>query len=237
VNYENAELAQELAMVKRISNGLYHQYQLWKMDQIMDKEELYHHGVIGLMDAKKKYDPGKGKGFMEYAAYRIRGEMISALRTCFMVRLPQKKQNQVKALKRAREKLIETGRSPSLENLGKELGWPKAEILSVELLMVTVLSRDDQAGEELPRRDPLFLNPEQALERSQLAQIIARCMDLLENAAEKMILTAREYSKVPLKQLACQLGCSIQTVCNRHSRAKQQMKSCLEQHGLNPKER
>jgi RNA polymerase sigma factor FliA len=43
-------------------------------------EDLVHAGVLGLMDAVKKYDPGKNVQLKHYAEFRIRGAILDSLR-------------------------------------------------------------------------------------------------------------------------------------------------------------
>jgi len=46
----------------------------------MEYEDLVSYGMIGLMDAIKKYDSTKGMKFSSYASIRIKGSMIDELR-------------------------------------------------------------------------------------------------------------------------------------------------------------
>ena len=45
-----------------------------------DKDDLFNIGVIGLMDALKKYDPSKKVSFETYAYTRIRGTIYDEVR-------------------------------------------------------------------------------------------------------------------------------------------------------------
>ena len=44
-------------------------------------DDLISSGVIGLMDAIDKYDPGRDNKFKTYAEFRIRGAMLDELRS------------------------------------------------------------------------------------------------------------------------------------------------------------
>lgn len=46
----------------------------------VELNELINDGVIGLMGALQRYDPGRGVGFSTYAGHRIRGAMLDGLR-------------------------------------------------------------------------------------------------------------------------------------------------------------
>ena len=43
-------------------------------------EDLVHTGVVGLIDAIEKYDPGRNVQFKFYANFRIRGAILDSLR-------------------------------------------------------------------------------------------------------------------------------------------------------------
>lgn len=46
----------------------------------VELDELINDGVIGLIEAMRRYDPTRGVGFSTYAAHRIRGAMLDGLR-------------------------------------------------------------------------------------------------------------------------------------------------------------
>jgi RNA polymerase sigma factor for flagellar operon FliA len=43
-------------------------------------EDLVHAGILGLMDAVRKYDPSKNVQLKHYAEFRIRGAILDSLR-------------------------------------------------------------------------------------------------------------------------------------------------------------
>ena len=46
----------------------------------VDREDLFHAGVIGLMDALTRFDASRDNAFSTYAVMRIRGAIIDELR-------------------------------------------------------------------------------------------------------------------------------------------------------------
>ena len=52
-----------------------------RLPQHVDVEDLVSAGVVGLMDAFTKFDPGKKVQFRSYAQFRIRGAILDSLRT------------------------------------------------------------------------------------------------------------------------------------------------------------
>ncbi len=74
-------------------------------------EDLVNAGVIGLMDALEKFDPGKKVKFQTYAEYRIKGAIVDELRSldCASRFLRQK----AKEVENARETLRKKKGAPS----------------------------------------------------------------------------------------------------------------------------
>ena len=62
-------------LVKRIAYHL-----LARLPASVQVEDLMQSGMIGLLEASKKYDGSKGASFETYAGIRIRGAMIDSLR-------------------------------------------------------------------------------------------------------------------------------------------------------------
>ena len=53
----------------------------YRLPAYMDAEDLVSVGIIGLMDAMDKYDPGREAKFKTYAEFRIRGAMLDEIRS------------------------------------------------------------------------------------------------------------------------------------------------------------
>lgn len=50
------------------------------LNQYVDSDDLVGYGVLGLIDAVDKFDPGKNVKFETYASLRIRGAILDAIR-------------------------------------------------------------------------------------------------------------------------------------------------------------
>ena len=62
-------------LVKRIAHHL-----LLRMPASVQIDDLIQSGMIGLLEAAKKYDVSKGASFETYAGIRIRGSMLDEVR-------------------------------------------------------------------------------------------------------------------------------------------------------------
>ena len=69
-------MATYLPHVKRIVNRM-----AIHLPATVDIEDLYNVGVIGLIQAIDRFDPGRNNKFITYATHRIRGAVLSELRS------------------------------------------------------------------------------------------------------------------------------------------------------------
>src|SRR5687768_3098962 len=82
--------------------------------------DLVQDGMIGLIDAARRYDEGRGIKFETFAERRVRGAMIDALRRDAW---PRGVRRQRRELEAAREELRrELGCEPSLADLATKVG-------------------------------------------------------------------------------------------------------------------
>ncbi len=222
---------QDEAQIKKITNYLYRKYCPMAESGFFSKEDIYHYGVIGFMDAKQKFDPVKKVPFNAYAAIRIQGEIMDALRKGAQVRLPQEKQTRIKQLLAAKNQLADQGKTPDLQALKDLLGWEEKQIHQVEGLLVTVQSADHNPMLSLARDKNGKPAQEKQILNKDLGRVMQKCLDGLESAAERMILVARQMRGVKLRKLAEKFNCAIETVRQREISAKNSMKDCLKKHG------
>ncbi|WP_231701528.1 RNA polymerase sigma factor FliA [Halopseudomonas xinjiangensis] len=73
--YQDRLVEQFAPLVKRIAYHL-----LGRLPSSVQVEDLMQAGMIGLLEASKKFDHGKGASFETYAGIRIRGAMLDEVR-------------------------------------------------------------------------------------------------------------------------------------------------------------
>src|SRR6202030_2043416 len=75
-------------------------------------DDLVHAGILGLIDAVDRFDPGKNVQLKSYARFRIRGAILDSLRQ--MDWSPRNLRRQARRIEEAhRELASELGRAPS----------------------------------------------------------------------------------------------------------------------------
>jgi RNA polymerase primary sigma factor len=99
--------------------------------------DLINEGNIGLIEAAKRYDPGKKVKFITYAVWWVRQAIIHALSDqSGAFRLPQKQANLLYRIGKAQSNLrTKLKRSPSTEEIAKKMDVPVEEV--VNLLQVS----------------------------------------------------------------------------------------------------
>lgn len=116
-----------------------------------DRDELVAAGTFGLVEAARRFDPARGVPFERWAALRIRGAVVDAVRA--MDFAPRALRSAARELATAREALqSQLGRTPVLAEVADRLALPLGELVALEgrLHGSTVLSLDApvQDGED-----------------------------------------------------------------------------------------
>src|SRR5438105_3471771 len=109
-------LLEQMPQVKFIARRIHD-----RLPQQVELDDLISAGVIGLMDAMKKYNPAKNVQFKSYAQFRIRGAILDSLRELDWG--PRVLRRRARAIQEAHRKLAaELGRSATEQEVAAELG-------------------------------------------------------------------------------------------------------------------
>jgi RNA polymerase sigma factor for flagellar operon FliA len=112
--FEN-QVLDNLYIVKIIASQLH-----TRVPAGIEPEDLVHTGILGLIDAVKRYDPCKGTRFATYASLRIRGAMLDELRSLDWA--SRRLRHKIKEIEHACESLeIKLGRPPRTEEVAESL--------------------------------------------------------------------------------------------------------------------
>lgn len=174
-----------------------------------DREDLVQIGSIGLLKAIDHFDTSYDVRFSTYAVPMIAGEIRRFLRDDGMIKVSRLLKESAAKAYRIREQLKKnSGREPTMEELARETGISKEELVlamdavnEVESLSQTIYSGDGTPvllGDRLPdRRD----HNEELLNRMLLAQLL----QLLE-AQEQELIRLRYFEDKTQVQVARLLG-------------------------------
>jgi RNA polymerase sigma factor for flagellar operon FliA len=228
----------ETSLVRGVASEVYSVYCPAGEAGEISKDDLYHYGIIGLLEAKQKYDSSKGVPWLAFAAYRVRGAMLDQFRKQPMIRLPQARQKKVKELKEARMDFLRNGVKADAEMLANRLGWSVEEVHRVAGLAPSLMPVDADRGEGeegLKIRGVVLTgdgdDPETAALRKEMAALVNKCLETLPSPQDRLVIVSRVLEGLKLRGLAETLGCSLENVRQWQKRVEKIMQVCMENHG------
>lgn len=131
--------------------------------EILDYDDLFQEGCIGLLKALTGYDPERGTKFSTYAVPFILGEIKACLRrNGHLVKLSRSYYEHYRHLLNSREELAqELKRQPRLEELAVKTGLPVEEIVWLIDLQNPAISLQEKGhAETLPEAQHGDINTE-----------------------------------------------------------------------------
>ena len=194
------------------------------MPHSIDIGDLVQDGVIGLIDAARRFDDTRGIKFETFAERRIRGAMIDALRKDAW---PRGVRRQRRELEAAREQLRrELGCEPSLADLAvkmgsdeKRLGRTIVRISAIE--STSPLANGDNTNEATLPAALVPSEPEQpdcAYEREETKARVQAAIASLPPREQKVI-GLYYYGDATMKQIGAEIGVNESRVSQLHARA------------------
>ena len=183
---------------------------------ILQKDDLYQYGVVGLLYALGRFDPENGTAFKTYAYRRIHGEIIDALRRTGV--LSRDQMQKLSRINSAKEKLaMQLDREPNLLEIQKETGLTPKEITKVLSLAQTSLpvSLDESfstaEGEVMTRmeimEDKNQISPDQELDEKGIRNELKGYIQEFSER-ERLILALYYYENLTLADIGTVLNLS-----------------------------
>ena len=221
-------MVEHLPVVRYIARRIHE-----RLPQHVEMEELVSAGVLGLMDAFRKFDPEKKVQFRSYAQFRIRGAILDSLRTLDWS--PRDLRRKGRAIEQAiRALTMRLGRSPSEQEIAIELQMELGdyqqllgELKGLEIGTLHMERSEDSGEEELayvpnrPEDDPLF-HCLQGEMRERLAEAIGMLPE-----RERLVMTLYYYEEMTMKEIGLTLGVVESRVSQIHASAVLHLRSML----------
>lgn len=219
-------IEQHGVLVKRIAHHL-----LARLPSTVVLDDLIQAGMVGLLEAAKKYDASKGASFETYAGIRIRGSIIDEVRrgdwTPRSVHRNGRRVSEAVQVVEAR-----TGRDAQDGDVAAELNITVTEYHA--LLKDSAESRlfsfdkligpqDEGPGESIAGDTP---DPQAQHEQEDFIKSIAREIEGLPER-EKLVLSLYYDEELNLKEIGLILGVSESRVSQIHSQAALRLRSRL----------
>ena len=220
----------ETSLIRGIAKGVYRECCPLREAGSITKDELYHYGIIGLLETRQKYDRLKNVPWLEYAAYRVRGAMMDEIRKQPMIRLPQERQKTVKELKQAKTDFVRNGENRDVERLAGRLGWSVQKVHEVANLppsfrYVDAEQRDGDGNPDF--RGEILIetgdDPETVALKKERSDLVNRCLEAL-SPRDRIIIESRILEGLTLREVSKTLGCTPENVRLLQKKAERMMK-------------
>jgi RNA polymerase sigma factor FliA len=207
----------------------------------VDREELARAGALGLVEAARRYDESRGVPFERFAAQRIRGAILDAVRAADWA--PRSVRLLARRLESAEQRLAtELGRVPSLSEMAQEMKASVDELCRLQdrLFRSVVLALEhettDDSDEELTLVDVLTdrgaVEPSEELENRELHAYLRDAVQLLPERQRLVIMGYFLEGKTSL-DLARFLGVTESRISQLRSEALRTLRLGIEaQYGI-----
>src|SRR5688500_5160232 len=205
----------------------------------VDEGDLVSYGLLGLIAAIDRYDPGRDVKFETYAIARIRGSILDELRALDWV--PRSVRSRAREIERAIAELErKLGRAPSDEEIASKLSISGTELEEA----LTNISRSSIAaldelwtvsgsgggGDQIALIDTIEdesePDPQAALSQSEVKDAIADAIARLPER-EKLVVTLYYYEDLTLREIGEVLGVTESRVSQLHTKAILRLKARL----------
>ncbi|TVR14381.1 MAG: FliA/WhiG family RNA polymerase sigma factor [Planctomycetota bacterium] len=192
----------------------------------VERDDLYHSGVIGLIDAIDRYDPSRETAFSTYAVLRIRGAIIDELRARDWV--PRSTRSRARDYQHAVNDLHhQLGRLPNDHELAERLGVSPSELPDIErsahlasqISLETPIGEGTQLGEIIEHRGSAGAKttPESKLEEEDQRQALRAILSTLKEQ-ERLVIKLYYFENLLMKDIAAVLSVTESRVCQIHAR-------------------
>ena len=196
-----------------------------KLPANVDSDDLAQAGMIGLLDAMTRYEPGQGAQFETFAMQRVRGAMLDELRgSDWLPRSVRRTQRTIEQAINGAEQRLQ--RAPSESEIAAELGVPLpgyqrmlAESRGAQLVYLDDFGDTD--GEEgfLDRNVPAKgTDPAEILGDSGFRRALAEAIERLPER-ERFVMAMYYEQDMNLKEIGAVLGVTESRVSQLHSQA------------------
>jgi RNA polymerase sigma factor for flagellar operon FliA len=203
----------------------------------VEEADLVSYGLLGLIGAIDRFDPGREIKFETYAVSRIRGAIIDELRSLDWV--PRSVRTRAREIERAIAELeARLGRPPEDEEIAAKLGISEDEFQEslADISRTSIAALDElwspsaSGGEAVALidtiEDPLAAEPQAEMAQTELREILGEAIARLPER-EKLVVTLYYYEELTLREIGEVLGVTESRVSQLHTKAVLRLQSRL----------
>ena len=233
VCYRDQLITEYLPYVKRIVHRI-----AVHLPSTIDIDDLMNVGVIGLIQAVDRYDPKRDNKFMTYAVFRIKGAVLSELRSRdFLSRSNRRK---IKELENACLKLEQKlGREVDDVEVAQEMGVEVEQIYRTrQMSSISFISFEELGFSSREEKEKLLSylvdNDDDALTLTRLKELkeaVARAIEKLPEK-EKLVISLYYLKELTMKETGKVLDITESRVSQIHSQAIKHLRAKLKKEKL-----
>ena len=206
----------------------------------VEETDLISYGLLGLIGAVERFDPGRQVKFETYAVSRIKGSIIDELRSLDWV--PRSVRARSREIERkATELEHRLQRAPTEEELAAALGMElddfRAAITQIANSSIVALDETwsvSSGGESLTLIDTIgdsrLTNPSDLLDVTELRDTLADAIARLPER-EKIVIALYYYDHLTLREIGEVLGVTESRISQLHTKAILRLKGRLQGDG------
>lgn len=225
----NELILQQLPQVHYIASRIHE-----RLPQQVELHDLVQAGVIGLIEAYRNFDTSKSAQFSTYAAFRIKGAILDALRSLdWGSRSLREKARGITKMRLEMEGSL--GRPPTSEELAEGLGISLAKLneVTADLHGLHLVNQqaitpgsEDESYDLIESAPSSWGNPFEAYAKAEsIAPLIAAVATLSER--EQLILSLYYQDELTMREVAQVAGIAVSRVCQIHSAALKKLQVLL----------
>ncbi len=189
-----------------------------------DQEDLYQVAMVGLMNAKRNYNPNENTKFSTYAYYYILGEINTYIKASNPVKISQDLLRLKGSLTHAKEVMTQRlRREPTIEELSLFLEVPMDKIEEAMIATSGVESLDYVYDEESDLYNSF------GKRETQMTEDFLDLKNAIQNLPkeEQALIIARYYEGLTQQETSETLGISQVQVSRKESKILQKLKTTL----------
>ena len=231
--YRDQLITEYLPYVKRIVHRI-----AVHLPSTIDIDDLMNVGVIGLIQAVDRYDPSRDNKFMTYAVFRIKGAVLSELRSRdFLSRSNRRK---IRDLENACMKLEQKlGREVDDVEVAQELGIGVEQVYRTkQMSSISFISFEELGFSSRDEKEKLLSylidNEDNALTLTRLKELkeaVARAIEQLPEK-EKLVISLYYLEELTMKETGKVLNITESRVSQIHSQAILRLRAKLKKEKL-----
>ena len=232
-SYRDRLISEYLPYVKRIVHRI-----AVHLPSTIDIDDLMNVGVIGLIQAVDRYDPKRDNKFMTYAVFRIKGAVLSELRSRdFLSRSNRRKIRDLESTYLKLEQKL--GREVDDVEVAQEMGVGVEQVYRTKQISnISFISFEELGYSSRDEKEKLMSylvdNDEDALTLTRLKEVkeaVARAIEQLPEK-ERLVISLYYLEELTMKETGKVLNITESRVSQIHSQAVRRLRAKLRKEKL-----